>query len=129
MFKHLHIVACSPRSGTTLLHEAMVACFDIDKFYDHEMRFNLVSAEDQQILLTKRPKDTMYIKAIRDSVPVLSKPMQNTLDFILLEGGQSPGTRPTHDTTVNRAIPAAGLWCGRSAQAGPLTTSLQNRVT
>ena len=69
MFKHLHIVACSPRSGTTLLHEAMVACFDIDKFYDHEMRFNLVSAEDQQILLTKRPKDTMYVGAILDSVP------------------------------------------------------------
>ena len=39
MFRHLHIVACSPRSGTTLLHEAMVTCFRADKHYDHEIRF------------------------------------------------------------------------------------------
>jgi len=69
MFKHLHIVACSPRSGTTLLHEAMVTCFKVDKHYDHEMRFNLVSADDEQILLTKRPKDTMYVRAILESDP------------------------------------------------------------
>ena len=69
MFKHLHIVACSPRSGTTLLHEAMVTCFRIDKHYGHEVRFNLVSAEDGQILLTKRPKDTMYVRAIIESDP------------------------------------------------------------
>ena len=69
MFKHLHIVACSPRSGTTLLHEAMVTCFRVDKHYDHEVRFNLVSAEDGQILLTKRPKDTMYLQAILQHDP------------------------------------------------------------
>ena len=69
MYKHLHIVACSPRSGTTLLHEAMVTCFHIDKHYDHEMRFNRVSAEDGQILLTKRPKDAMYMPRVIDSVP------------------------------------------------------------
>ena len=69
MFKHLHIVACSPRSGTTLLHEAMVTCFRVDKHYDHEVRFNLVSAVDGQILLTKRPKDTMYLQAILEKDP------------------------------------------------------------
>lgn len=69
MFKHLHIVACSPRSGTTLLHEAMVTCFKVDKHYDHEVRFNLVSAADEQILLTKRPKDTMYLRAILEHDP------------------------------------------------------------
>ncbi|MDH3750828.1 MAG: sulfotransferase [Gammaproteobacteria bacterium] len=69
MFKHLHIVACSPRSGTTLLHEAMVTCFRIDKHYDHEIRFHLVSARDGQILLTKRPKDTMYVQAILEDDP------------------------------------------------------------
>lgn len=69
MFRHLHIVACSPRSGTTLLHEAMVTCFRIDKHYDHELRFHLVSGEDGQIVLTKRPKDTMYMPRVIDSVP------------------------------------------------------------
>ena len=66
MFKHLHIVACSPRSGTTLLHEAMVTCFKVDKHYDHEVRFNLVSAADGQIVVTKRPKDTMYMPDVID---------------------------------------------------------------
>lgn len=61
MFKHLHIVSCSPRSGTTLLHEVMVTCFKIDKHYDHELRFHKASAQSGQILLTKRPKDTLYI--------------------------------------------------------------------
>jgi hypothetical protein len=69
VFKHLHIVACSPRSGTTLLHEAMVTCFKVDKHYDHEIRFHLVSADDGQILLTKRPKDTMYVQAILEKDP------------------------------------------------------------
>ncbi|MDH3351268.1 MAG: sulfotransferase [Gammaproteobacteria bacterium] len=66
MFKHIHIVACSPRSGTTLLHEVMVTCFKVDKHYDHEIRFNLVDAEDGQILITKRPKDTMYMPSVID---------------------------------------------------------------
>jgi hypothetical protein len=66
MFKHLHIVACSPRSGTTLLHEVMVTCFEVDKHYDHEVRFNLVRAQDGQIVITKRPKDTMYMPAVID---------------------------------------------------------------
>jgi len=66
MFKHIHIVACSPRSGTTLLHEAMVTCFRFDKHYDHEIRFHLVTADAGQTLITKRPKDTMYMPAVID---------------------------------------------------------------
>ena len=66
MFRHLHIVSCSPRSGTTLLHEAMVTCFRIDRHYDHELRFNLVSGEPGEIVLTKRPKDIMYMPAVID---------------------------------------------------------------
>jgi hypothetical protein len=61
MFRHIHIVGCSDRSGTTLLHEAMVACFRIDQRYEHEARFNEVTARDGQIVLSKRPRDTRYI--------------------------------------------------------------------
>jgi hypothetical protein len=71
MFKHIHIVACSPRSGTTLLHEVMVTCFTIDKHYDHEIRFHLADAEDGQTLITKRPKDTMYMPALIKDDPEL----------------------------------------------------------
>ena len=66
MFKHIHIVACSPRSGTTLLHEVMVTCFKVDKHYDLEVRFNLVSADAGQILITKRPDDFLIIDLPND---------------------------------------------------------------
>jgi hypothetical protein len=69
VFKHIHIVACSPRSGTTLLHEVLVTCFRFDKYYDHEIRFHRVEAEDGQTLLTKRPKDTMYMPTVIDDDP------------------------------------------------------------
>jgi len=68
-FKHIHIVACSPRSGTTLLHEAMVTCLRVDKHYDHEVRFHLVTGEPGSVVLTKRPKDTMYIGELLDKDP------------------------------------------------------------
>lgn len=71
MFRHLHIVACSPRTGTTLLHEVMVTCFKVDKHYDHEIRFNLVTGEDGQLVVTKRPKDTMYMPAVLHDDPEL----------------------------------------------------------
>jgi len=47
----------------------MVTCFKVDKHYDHEVRFNLVSADDGQILVTKRPKDTMYMPTVIDDDP------------------------------------------------------------
>ena len=71
MFRHLHIVACSPRTGTTLLHEVMVTCFNVDKHYDHEIRFHLVTGKDGETVITKRPKDTMYMPAVLDDDPEL----------------------------------------------------------
>ncbi len=71
MFRHLHIVACSPRTGTTLLHEVMVTCFKVDKHYDHEIRFHLVTGTDGETVITKRPKDTMYMPAVLDDDPEL----------------------------------------------------------
>ncbi|MDX1480099.1 MAG: hypothetical protein R3315_00390 [Woeseiaceae bacterium] len=69
LFKHLHIVACSPRSGTTLLHEAMLTCFRVDRHYAHELRFHLVRGEAGSIVLSKRPKDTMYVEALLTKDP------------------------------------------------------------
>ena len=51
MVNHIQIVACSPRSGTTLMHESMVTCFRVDKQYDHEVRFNLVSSDKNDLLI------------------------------------------------------------------------------
>ena len=66
LFKHIHIVACSPRSGTTLLHQAMVTCFRTNKHYDHEIRFHLVTAKNNDVVITKRPKDTLYMPGVID---------------------------------------------------------------
>ncbi len=68
-FRHLHIVACAPRSGTTLLHEAMVSCLQIDRHHAHELRFHLGRAGVGELLLTKRPKDTPYVAAVLAAVP------------------------------------------------------------
>ncbi|MBN2301993.1 MAG: sulfotransferase [Lentisphaerae bacterium] len=68
MSKHIHIVACSPRSGTTLLHEAMITCFKHDKHYDHEMRFNKTTIETGTIVITKRPKDTPYMLSVLEQL-------------------------------------------------------------
>lgn len=90
MFRHLHIVSCSPRSGTTLLHEAMVTCFRIDKHYDHEIRFNLVDIEDDQVLLTKRPKDVMYMPAVIDDPGVyVIYVMRDPRDVIVSRHGKN----------------------------------------
>lgn len=69
MFTQIHIVACSPRTGTTLLHEAMVTCFKVDKHYDHEIRFEQSFANEGDVLVTKRPKDTYYMTQVVDNIP------------------------------------------------------------
>jgi len=66
MFKQIHIVACSPRTGTTLLHEVMISCFKVDKHYDHEIRFHKTDAKKGDVLITKRPKDTYFMEDVLD---------------------------------------------------------------
>lgn len=68
-FRHLHIVACAPRSGTTLLHEAMVTCMHVDRHHEHELRYHLGRAAPGELLLTKRPKDTPSMAAVLAAVP------------------------------------------------------------
>jgi hypothetical protein len=69
VYKQIHIVGCSPRSGTTLLYEMMSACCAFDKLYGHETRFNRTSAHPDQTLLTKRPKDTQFMPSVLQHVP------------------------------------------------------------
>lgn len=92
MFKHLHIVGCSPRSGTTLLHEAMVTCFKVDKHYDHEVRFNQVTADDGDVVITKRPKDTMYMPYVIDDPELyVIYVMRDPRDVIVSRHGKDKG--------------------------------------
>lgn len=55
----IHIVGVSPRSGTTLLAEAMKTCFNIDYCTPHEDRLFTRPPFRTDVFLTKRPRDIM----------------------------------------------------------------------
>lgn len=66
-----------------------MTCFKIDKHYDHELRFNLVDAEDDQIVVTKRPKDTMYMPdVIADPELFVVYVMRDPRDVIVSRHGK-----------------------------------------
>jgi hypothetical protein len=54
--KRIHIVGAGPRTGTTLLAECMVTCFDIDAFEPHEAALSQ-HKRNVGIYLTKNPVD------------------------------------------------------------------------
>lgn len=66
--RHIHIVGCSPRSGTTLLAEMMVACFDIDRYAEHERQIHCLTSGSPRVYLTKWPGDVvvadLYVRVI-----------------------------------------------------------------
>jgi len=62
--KKLHIVGCSPRSGTTLMHELITTCFDITKFYSHEKSIFRIDHIDEGVICSKHPQEIMYIKKL-----------------------------------------------------------------
>ncbi len=69
--KRIHVVGCGPRSGTTLLTELMVTCFDIDLFTDHEDRISAWPSRPCKIFLTKSPRDIKIIGPVLRWVPNL----------------------------------------------------------
>jgi hypothetical protein len=58
--KRIHIVALSPRSGTTLLAECMALCLNIDKADEHEAPVWRLKTGGG-IYLTKRPADLFAV--------------------------------------------------------------------
>jgi hypothetical protein len=59
--KRIHIVGCGPRTGTTLMAEAMIACFEIDHYTKHEDRIFAPPPTEGNIFLTKCPKDILVV--------------------------------------------------------------------
>lgn len=60
MFR-IHIVGCSPRSGTTLMAEMMFNCFEIDLYTGREDRIGALPTGKGNIFLTKSPKDVVIV--------------------------------------------------------------------
>jgi hypothetical protein len=62
MAKHIHIVACSPRSGTSLLQELMTTCFRIDDFCAHERSLFRTAGMHGDVVCTKNPREVPYMQ-------------------------------------------------------------------
>ena len=61
MTRHIHIVACSPRSGTSLLQELMTTCFRIDDFCAHERSIFRTAGMCGEVVCTKNPREVPYM--------------------------------------------------------------------
>lgn len=59
--KRIHIVGVSPRTGTTLMAEAMKTCYRIDSYTSHEDRLFSRAPGQPDTFLTKSPKDIMIV--------------------------------------------------------------------
>jgi len=59
--RHIHIVGCLPRSGTTLMTELMISCFAIDGHTEHEYSIFHEFPGAYRILCTKKPNDIRYV--------------------------------------------------------------------
>ena len=59
--KRLHIVGC-PRSGTTLMMELMVACFEKSGHCDHEMSLFEEPDGAPELFFSKQPSDIKFIE-------------------------------------------------------------------
>ena len=55
----IHIVGCGPRTGTTLMAEMAISCFDIDAYTEHEDPIYTRPNQPANIFLTKRPRDIL----------------------------------------------------------------------
>jgi len=62
--KRIHIVGSGPRTGTTLLAEIMIACFEIDVHTEHEDSIYTWPPYVGDIFLTKKPRDILVIEPI-----------------------------------------------------------------
>lgn len=60
--KRIHIVGSGPRTGTTLLFEAMTTCFDINHFCEHESSLLSEQPNGDGIFLTKKPGEFMSVR-------------------------------------------------------------------
>lgn len=59
----IHVVGCSPRSGTTLMAELLRSCFEVDWSFEHEVPVRSRPRPEGDVLVSKAPRDAMTIGA------------------------------------------------------------------
>jgi hypothetical protein len=90
--KRIHIVGCSPRSGTTLMASIMSSCFQIDHYIDHEERIFVRPPARGNIFLTKCPKDILVVGPLLSVNPDLYViyMLRDPRDIICSKHGMDP---------------------------------------
>lgn len=58
----VHIVSCSPRSGTTLFHEIMINCFDVKLSYPSEKSIFRAGYISRGLTVLKDPNEIFYVR-------------------------------------------------------------------
>ena len=89
---HIHIVGTGPRTGTTLMTEAMIACFRIDAHADHEARIFTKPAATLDVYLTKAVKDILVANPFLEAYPRLHVIclMRDPRDMIVSRHAKAP---------------------------------------
>ena len=90
--KRIHIVGTGPRTGTTLMCEALIACFDIDQHTQHEDRVFNRPRVKSRIYLTKSGKDILAVRPLLNVSPDLYVicMMRDPRDAIVSRHGVDP---------------------------------------
>lgn len=66
---HIHIVGCSPRSGTTLMQELMISCFEVDEHCEHEQSIFKRCKIAAGVACTKHPREVFYMPCVLKNSP------------------------------------------------------------
>ena len=66
---HIHIVGCSPRSGTTLMQELMISCFEVDEHCEHEQSIFKRCKIAGGVACTKHPREVFYMPCVLKNSP------------------------------------------------------------
>lgn len=90
---HIHIVGCSPRSGTTLMQEMMVTCFEIAHYCEHERSLFKEELRSCGVTCTKHPREILYAAgALRANANLhVIYMVRDPRDVIVSRHANSPG--------------------------------------
>ncbi len=89
----IHIIGCGPRTGTTLLAEALKSSFNIDYCTEHEDRIFVNRHGEGKVFLTKHPNDVMVIRPFLYVMPQLYViyMLRDPRDMVVSSHGSKPG--------------------------------------
>lgn len=90
--QRIHIVGCGPRSGTTLIFEAIAACFEIDLYGNHEERIYRWPPRSGNIFLSKSPSDILVVEPVLRIMPNLHViyMVRDPRDMVVSKHGSAP---------------------------------------